>query len=161
MRNFWILWKRETLYFWLSPMAYIIMAIFLFIEGQSFITMELVVDHRMDRRSVLGVGGPEPLEMVEMGGIGVVVRLADGRARRNQRIEVGADQAKVRRIGERHVHVAVGGAKGPDREIGAHLHLSVKTIGTHREHLMAKLGIQSVAGLTKYAIREGLTSTSG
>jgi len=36
--------------------------------------------------------------------------------------------------------------------------LSVKTVGTHREHLMAKLHVHSLAQLTKYAIREGLTS---
>jgi DNA-binding NarL/FixJ family response regulator len=34
----------------------------------------------------------------------------------------------------------------------------VKTIGTHREHLMQKLGTRSLAGLTKFAIREGLTT---
>jgi len=44
------------------------------------------------------------------------------------------------------------------KEIGERLHLSVKTVGTHREHLMAKLHVQSLAQLTKYAIREGLTS---
>lgn len=44
------------------------------------------------------------------------------------------------------------------REIAARLHVSVKTVETHRRQIMAKLGIESVAGLTKYAIREGLTS---
>ena len=38
------------------------------------------------------------------------------------------------------------------------LGVSAKTIGTHREHLMAKLHLHSIAALTKYAIREGLTS---
>jgi ABC-2 type transport system permease protein len=38
MKSFWILWRRETASFWLSPMAYIILALFLFIEGNSFIT---------------------------------------------------------------------------------------------------------------------------
>ena len=53
-------------------------------------------------------------------------------------------------------------AEGHDtKAIAAHLHLSIKTIGTHREHLMAKLHTHSVAGLTRYAIREGLTSTEG
>ena len=47
------------------------------------------------------------------------------------------------------------------KELAARLHLSVKTIGTHREHIMGKLDIHSIAGLTKYAIREGLTSTAG
>jgi DNA-binding NarL/FixJ family response regulator len=44
------------------------------------------------------------------------------------------------------------------KEIADRLCLSVKTVGTHREHLMAKLHIHSLAQLTKYAIREGLTS---
>jgi DNA-binding NarL/FixJ family response regulator len=42
--------------------------------------------------------------------------------------------------------------------IATRLHLSVKTIETHRQHIMGKLNIRSVAELTKYAIREGLTS---
>lgn len=45
------------------------------------------------------------------------------------------------------------------KQIAASLGLSIKTIGTYREHLMDKLGIRSIAGLTKYAIREGLTSS--
>lgn len=44
------------------------------------------------------------------------------------------------------------------KDIASRLCLSVKTIGTHREHLMNKLGIHSVAGLTKYAIRAGMTA---
>ena len=43
--------------------------------------------------------------------------------------------------------------------IAERLGLSVKTVGTHRERLMAKLDIHTVAGLTKYAVREGLTSS--
>jgi DNA-binding NarL/FixJ family response regulator len=38
------------------------------------------------------------------------------------------------------------------------LQISVKTVDTHRQQLMHKLGIRSVAELTKYAIREGLTT---
>ena len=37
------------------------------------------------------------------------------------------------------------------------MHVSSKTIETHRHHIMQKLNISSVAELTKYAIREGLT----
>jgi two-component system response regulator NreC len=44
------------------------------------------------------------------------------------------------------------------REIAEILHLSTKTVDSHREHIMEKLGIRNIAGLTKYAIREGLTS---
>ena len=43
-------------------------------------------------------------------------------------------------------------------EIAAKLHLSRRTIETHRRRIMNKLAIRSVAGLTKYAIRAGLTS---
>jgi DNA-binding NarL/FixJ family response regulator len=44
------------------------------------------------------------------------------------------------------------------RDIADRLHVSVKTVGTHREHLMHKVGTHSLADLTKFAIREGLTS---
>jgi two-component system response regulator NreC len=44
-------------------------------------------------------------------------------------------------------------------QIGDKLHISVKTVETHRQQIMVKLNIRSVAELTKYAIREGLTST--
>ena len=43
------------------------------------------------------------------------------------------------------------------KEIAYDLHLSIKTIETHRRTIMTKLDIHSVAELTKYAIREGLT----
>ncbi|MFH0897942.1 MAG: response regulator transcription factor [Candidatus Bathyarchaeota archaeon] len=44
------------------------------------------------------------------------------------------------------------------REIASLLRVSVKTIETYRQQIMDKLNIHSVAELTKYAIREGLTS---
>ncbi|MGC9320443.1 MAG: response regulator [Armatimonadota bacterium] len=44
------------------------------------------------------------------------------------------------------------------REIAARLHVSVKTIETHRHSIMKKLDLHSVADLTKYAIREGITT---
>jgi two-component system response regulator NreC len=43
------------------------------------------------------------------------------------------------------------------KEIAATLYVSVKTIETHRKRIMDKLNIHSVAELTKYAIREGVT----
>jgi DNA-binding NarL/FixJ family response regulator len=43
------------------------------------------------------------------------------------------------------------------KQIAATLHVSVKTVETHRRNLMAKLHVQSVAELTKYAVREGLS----
>ncbi|KAF1008865.1 MAG: Oxygen regulatory protein NreC [Luteibacter sp.] len=43
------------------------------------------------------------------------------------------------------------------KDIAERLHVSIKTVGTHREHIMAKLGIQGLAQLTRYALREGIT----
>ena len=44
------------------------------------------------------------------------------------------------------------------KQIASTLNLSVKTVETHRQQIMDKLEIRTVAELTKYAIREGLTS---
>jgi DNA-binding NarL/FixJ family response regulator len=44
------------------------------------------------------------------------------------------------------------------KQIALHLHISAKTVETHRQNIMNKLDIRSVAELTKYAIRKGLTS---
>lgn len=42
------------------------------------------------------------------------------------------------------------------REMASILNLSIKTIETYRQRIMNKLNIRSIAGLTKYAIGEGL-----
>jgi DNA-binding NarL/FixJ family response regulator len=42
-------------------------------------------------------------------------------------------------------------------EIAERLHISTLTVETHRRNLMQKLGLHSVAELTRYAIREGIT----
>ena len=45
------------------------------------------------------------------------------------------------------------------REIGELLHISEKTVMTHRAHLMDKMDIRSTAELTRYAIRKGVISS--
>jgi len=44
------------------------------------------------------------------------------------------------------------------KEIALKLHISIKTAETHRRQIMHKLNLFSVAELTKFAIRKGLTS---
>ncbi|NIV13516.1 MAG: DNA-binding response regulator, partial [Aliifodinibius sp.] len=44
------------------------------------------------------------------------------------------------------------------KEIASILCVSYKTVETHRQHIMQKLDIGHIAGLTKYALRKGLTS---
>ena len=42
------------------------------------------------------------------------------------------------------------------KEIAKRLQISVKTAETHRTNLMRKLGLHSVADLTRYAVRNGI-----
>lgn len=44
------------------------------------------------------------------------------------------------------------------KQIASDLHVSAKTVESHRRQVMGKLNIRNIAELTKYAIREGLTS---
>lgn len=47
------------------------------------------------------------------------------------------------------------------KEIAARLQVSAKTVDVHRQNTMAKLDLHSIADLTKYAIRAGLTDLEG
>jgi two-component system nitrate/nitrite response regulator NarL len=58
---------------------------------------------------------------------------------------------------EREVLVLIAEGKS-NKEIADRLGIGVRTIETHRERIMRRLNIHSVAGLTKYAIANGLVS---
>jgi DNA-binding NarL/FixJ family response regulator len=45
-----------------------------------------------------------------------------------------------------------------NKEIASRLNVGVRTVETHRERIMRKLNIHSVAGLTRFAIAKGLIS---
>lgn len=60
---------------------------------------------------------------------------------------------------DREIQVAVRLATGyKTTEIAAELDISVKTVDTHRGHLLNKAGLRDEVALTRYAIREGLVS---
>jgi len=74
----------------------------------------------------------------------------------------GSDSSALDALTPREREVLQLLAEGhPAVEIASRLKVSVKTVGTHREHLMQKLGTHSLAGLTKFAIREGVTPLEG
>lgn len=44
------------------------------------------------------------------------------------------------------------------KQMAACFNISIKTVEAHRKHIMKKLNIHTISGLTKYAVREGLTN---
>lgn len=69
------------------------------------------------------------------------------------------DESPLRSLSGREREVLQLVAEGKStKEISMELHVSTKTIEANRRQIMEKLDMQSVAELTKYAIREGLTS---
>jgi two-component system, NarL family, nitrate/nitrite response regulator NarL len=53
------------------------------------------------------------------------------------------------------IHIAEGCS---NKEIAQTLDVGVRTVETHRERIMRKLDIHSIAGLTRFAINKGLTT---
>jgi len=72
-----------------------------------------------------------------------------------QRFRAGGDAAISRR--ERQVLALLAAGKR-SVQIAAQLNISTATVEVHRRNIMRKLGLHTVADLTRYAIREGLTS---
>ncbi len=53
--------------------------------------------------------------------------------------------------------VAEGSA---NKQVAAELGISIKTVEKHRQHVMDKLNIHETAGLTRYAIAQGIIENS-
>jgi DNA-binding NarL/FixJ family response regulator len=47
-----------------------------------------------------------------------------------------------------------------NKQVAAELNISIKTVEKHRQHLMEKLNIHDIAGLTRYAISTGIIESS-
>jgi Response regulator containing a CheY-like receiver domain and an HTH DNA-binding domain len=73
----------------------------------------------------------------------------------------GASKRSSNRLSSREVEVLQLIAEGkPNKQIAAELAVSFKTVDKHRQHLMSKLNIHDVAGLTRFAIAEGLIESN-
>jgi len=73
----------------------------------------------------------------------------------------GASAKNGNRLSSREVEVLQLIAEGkPNKQIAAELDVSFKTVDKHRQHLMSKLDIHDAAGLTRYAISEGIIESS-
>ena len=59
---------------------------------------------------------------------------------------------------EREVLILIANGQ-TSAEIAAKLSISAGTVEAHRRNIMTKLGLHTIAELTKYAVREGLTSS--
>jgi len=69
----------------------------------------------------------------------------------------GNVKKKNNRLSSREVEVLQLIAEGKaNKQVAAELGVSFKTVDKHRQHLMSKLNIHDVAGLTRYAIAEGI-----
>ena len=67
------------------------------------------------------------------------------------------DRESAPEVSPREREVLIMIAEGcSNKEIAARLFISVRTVETHRERIMRKLGLRNAAGLTKYAISKGL-----
>ena len=59
-------------------------------------------------------------------------------------------------LSEREKEIFILFAEGKStREIGEKLFISVKTVGTHKQHILKKLGLKTNSELIKYAIKKG------
>jgi two-component system nitrate/nitrite response regulator NarL len=75
----------------------------------------------------------------------------------NQFVRGSGDDSSGTELSAREREVLVGIAEGlSNKEIASKLGVGVRTIETHRENIMTKLDIHSVAGLTKYAVSKGM-----
>lgn len=75
------------------------------------------------------------------------------------RIRNALETSETRSLTPREREVLQLVAEGKtSKQIAGELNVSPKTVGRHRQNIMDKLNLHTVSELTKYAVREGLTS---
>jgi two-component system nitrate/nitrite response regulator NarL len=68
-----------------------------------------------------------------------------------------APPASAMALSDREREVLAGVAEGlGNKDIARRLGVGVRTVQTHREHIMRKLDIHTVAGLTRFAVAQGM-----
>jgi DNA-binding NarL/FixJ family response regulator len=79
----------------------------------------------------------------------------------HDRSQKSIERGSSNRLSSREVEVLQLIAEGkPNKQVAAELGVSFKTVDKHRQHLMAKLNIHDIAGLTRYAIAEGIIESN-
>jgi two-component system nitrate/nitrite response regulator NarL len=77
----------------------------------------------------------------------------------NQVVRGSGESTPLSRLTNREREVLVQIAEGlSNKEIASQLSIGVRTVETHRERIMRKLDIHTVAGLTRFAISQGIVS---
>ena len=85
----------------------------------------------------------------------IAKRMAEGKNRSLDRD--GLSKANGGRLTSREMEVLQLVAEGQaNKQVAAELGISIKTVEKHRQHLMDKLAIHETAGLTRYAIAQGI-----
>jgi DNA-binding NarL/FixJ family response regulator len=121
--------------------------------AQGYLVKDSAVDELADAIRTLRQGRVYVSRVIADALVGELVRETPDRGARARTGE--APESLTVRQGEVLRLIATGRST---REMAERLHLSVKTIETHRADLMRRLDIFDVAGLTRYAIRHGLVS---
>jgi two-component system nitrate/nitrite response regulator NarL len=79
----------------------------------------------------------------------------------NQVVRGNGDAVPASKLTNREREVLVQIAEGlSNKEIATLLSIGVRTVETHRERIMRKLDIHTIAGLTRFAIAQGLISVT-
>jgi DNA-binding NarL/FixJ family response regulator len=83
------------------------------------------------------------------------------RERSRKSADRGGSATNGNRLSSREMEVLQLIAEGkPNKQVAAELGVSFKTVDKHRQHLMSKLDIHDIAGLTRYAIAEGIIEST-
>jgi len=99
------------------------------------------------------------IEVVQAGGSHFSPEVARVALNQVVRGHSGDSATPVARLTNREREVLLYIADGfSNKEIASQLDIGVRTVETHRERIMRKLDIHSIAGLTRFAIAQGLVS---